>query len=114
MSYATNLDLFDKVVEMHPDIERKGKTMPYTSVNGHMFSIMDKNGNLGLRLSKTDREKFIEDFDSKLMVNYGATMKEYVVIQQKLLENTQHLLQYLQMSFNYVSTLKPKSTKRKK
>ena len=114
MSYSTNLELYDKVVELHPNIERKGKTMPYTSVNGHMFSIMDKEGNLGLRLSKSDREEFIQKFNSKLMVQYGAVMKEYVVIPQNLLDNTSELLKYLQMSFEYVSALKPKPTKRKK
>ena len=60
--------------------------MPYTSVNGHMFSIMDKEGNLGLRLSKIDREEFIKYFNSKLMVQYGTVMKEYAVIPQNLLE----------------------------
>ena len=114
MSYSTNLELYDKVVELHPNIERKGKTMPYTSVNGHMFSIMDKEGNLGLRLSKSDREDFIQKFNSKLMIQYGAAMKEYVVIPQNILMNTTELFKFLQMSFNSVSALKPKSTKRKK
>lgn len=114
MSYSTNLELYDKVVELHPNIERKGKTMSYTSVNGHMFSIMDKEGYLGLRLSKSDREDFIQKFNSKLMAQYGAVMKEYIVIPQKLLEDTSELLKYLYKSFDYVSALKPKPTKRKK
>ena len=114
MSYSTNLELYDKVVELHPNIERKGKTMPYTSFNGHMFSIMDKEGNLGLRLSKSDRKEFIQNFNSKLMIQYGVVMKEYVVITQNLLENTAKLFKFLQMSFEYVSELKPKPTKHKK
>lgn len=32
------LAAFDQLVERFADIERKGKTSPYTSVNGHMFS----------------------------------------------------------------------------
>lgn len=29
--------LYDALVATHPDIERKGKSSPYTSVNGNMF-----------------------------------------------------------------------------
>ena len=113
MSYSSNLELYDKVVELHSDIKRKGKTMPYTSVNGHMFSIMDKQGNLGMRFSKTDREEFIQKFNSELMVQYGVVMKEYVMIPHKLLEDTSELYKYFQLSFEYVSLLKLKPTKRK-
>ena len=113
MSYSSNLELYDIAIELHTDLQRKGKTMPYTSVNGHMFSILDKEGNLGLHLSKTYREEFIQKFNSELMVQYGATMKEYVVIPQKLLEDTSELYKYFQLSFEYVSLLKLKPTKRK-
>ena len=113
MSYSSNLELYDKVVGLHSYIQRKGKTMPYTSVNGHMFSIMDKEGNLGLRFSKTDREEFIQKFKSQLMVQYGVVMKEYVMIPHKLLKDTSELYKYLQLSFEYASSLKPKTTKSK-
>ena len=33
-------------------IERKGKNLVYTSSNGHMFSQMNKDGELGIRLPK--------------------------------------------------------------
>ena len=52
--------LYDKLLATHPDIERKGANNPYTSVNGHMFSGLSKNG-LGLRLGKEDRNKFLKD-----------------------------------------------------
>ena len=112
-NYTSKLELYNKLIENHPDIERKGKTMPYTSVNGHMFSFLDKEGNMGLRLSKIDRDDFIAKFDSELMVQYGSIMKEYVVIPANLLEDTKTLQKYLQTSFDYVSSLKPKPTKKK-
>lgn len=45
------LVLYESLVSTRPDIERKGATMPYTSLNGHMFSFLTKEGTLALRLS---------------------------------------------------------------
>ena len=64
---ADKLELYDKVVGNNPDIERKGKTTPYTSINGHMFSFLSKNGTMGLRLSENDRNSFIQHFDLSLI-----------------------------------------------
>ena len=35
---ADKLALYEKLVATDPNVERKGATMPYTSLNGHMFS----------------------------------------------------------------------------
>lgn len=107
-----HLELYNKVIENNPKIERKGKTTPYTSLNGHMFSFLSKEGVMGLRLSKTDREGFIENFNSSLMEQHGRIMKEYVEIPSSLLQNTALLSEYLQKSLDYVSGLKPKPTKK--
>jgi TfoX/Sxy family transcriptional regulator of competence genes len=40
-------------------------------------------------------------------------MKEYVTVPDKLLENTEELKKYLDLSYEYVKTLKPKPTKKK-
>lgn len=111
---ADKLALFDQLVDTHPDIERKGKTMPYTSMNGHMYTIMTKNGVLGIRLSKEDRAAFIEKYDSALLKNYGAVMKEYVTVPDDLLHRTDELKPYLDQSYSYIKGLKPKPTTRKK
>lgn len=108
------LSLYDQLVGGNPQIERKGKTTPYTSLNGHMFSFLSKEGVMGLRLSDEDRERFIKDFNVNLMEQHGRIMKEYVEIPDDLLQNTKQLSEYLQKSLNYVSNLKPKPTKRKK
>ncbi len=107
------LALYNKLIESNPAIERKGKTMPYTSFNGHMFSFLDKEGKMGLRLSKEDLNPFIEKFNSKLMVQHGRTMKEYAEIPNDLLKDTDQLSAYLQKSFDYVAGLKPKVSKKK-
>lgn len=113
-SYTEALTLYDRLVAGHPEVERKGKTMPYTSVNGHMFSILAKNGVLGLRLSKDDREAFIEAYDTRLLENYGTVMKEYAAVPSGLLAKTDELQPFFARSYTYVSSLKPKPTTRKK
>ncbi len=49
--YAAKVALYEKLVATNPAVERKGATMPYTSVSGHMFSVLDKTGTLALRLA---------------------------------------------------------------
>ena len=41
-------------------------------------------------------------------------MKEYVVVPDSLLENTKELKKYLDLSYEYARTLKPKPTTEKK
>ena len=112
--YAAKLALYEKLIATNPAIERKGDTMPYTSLNGHMFSVLAKDGSLGLRLSKEDREEFIKKHNSELMKQYGVVMKEYVIVPDKLLANTKELEKYFDLSYEYVKSLKPKPTTKAK
>ncbi len=105
--------LYDQLVATIPSIERKGKTTPYTSVNGHMFSFLAKDGSIGLRLTKEDRDAFIVEYTTKLMVQHGKVMKEYVLIPEVLLNDVKLLSHYFELSYSYVSNLKPKSSKKK-
>ncbi len=108
------LDLYNTLIEKNSEVERKGKTTPYTSINGHMFSFLSKEGVMGLMLSKENRAEFVLKHKSKLMVQHGRTMKEYVEIPYNLLENTKLLSEYFIQSLQYVSQLKPKPSKKKK
>ncbi len=107
------IHLYDQLINSQPNIERKGKTMPYTSVNGHMFSFLSKEGVMGLRLNETDRKQFIKEFNVELMQQHGRVMKEYVSVPNSLLKDTVMLSGYLLKSWNYVSKLKPKPSKKK-
>ena len=107
--YAVNLELYEKVVAATlPEVKRKGKTMPYTSHNGHMFSLLMKEGKLALRLPDEDREAFVKKYGTEQVVQYGAVMKEYVEIPQELLQDTDELKNYFDSSYQYICTLKPK------
>ncbi|MFW9803899.1 MAG: TfoX/Sxy family protein [Candidatus Thorarchaeota archaeon] len=110
--YNDKLELYEKLIATHPDIERKGKIMPYTSHNGHMFSLLSKEGELGLRLPKDEREAFLEKYNTTPFEQYGAIMKEYVTVPDELLEKTEELRKYLEISYEYIKTLKPKPTKK--
>jgi hypothetical protein len=112
--YSANLALYEKLVATNPKVVRKGKTMPYTSLNGHMFSMLTKEGAVALRLPAGEREAFLEKYETTQPVQYGTVMKEYVVVPAGLLERTGELQTYFEMSYGYVGSLRPKATTRKK
>ncbi len=73
------LELYDRLVKTIPGIERKGVTIPYTSLNGNMFSSLE-SGSLGLRLPKDARESFLSKFGTKLVDSFGVVREEYVEV----------------------------------
>jgi hypothetical protein len=102
------LELYDKLVEKCPRFERKGKTMPYTSANGHMFSLLNKAGEVGFRYSKEVQKKYIEEFNASTFQSYGAIMRGYVLIPEEMWDDLDTLAKYLAESFDYVMSLEPK------
>jgi hypothetical protein len=79
-----------------------------------MFSILSAKGVMGLRLSKPDREAFLEEHRASLYADYGAVMPEYVAVPDALLADTARMTPYVAASFAYAQTLKPKPTTKKK
>jgi hypothetical protein len=112
--YAANLELYEKLVATNPKVQRKGATMPYTSVNGHMFSLFTKDGYLALRLAPDVQQAFLKKYKTTVTEQYGALMKEYIDVPEALLKKTSDLKKYLDLSFSYVSSLKPKPTSKNK
>ncbi|HEY1676831.1 MAG TPA: hypothetical protein VGG04_03935 [Candidatus Sulfotelmatobacter sp.] len=105
--------LYDKLIAINPEIERKGDANPYTSVNGNMFTLLHQL-RLAIRLPEDEREKFLNKYKTGLFEAYGTIMPEYVTVPDKLLENTKELKKYLDVSFAYAKTLRPKPTKKKR
>jgi hypothetical protein len=110
---ADRLELYDRLIATVPGLERKGAAMPYTSLNGHMFSYLGKDGRLALRLPTAERQTFVDRFSTTLHEAYGIVQKEYVTVPDDLLTDTATLAPYLAASYAYVSGLKPKPTTRK-
>ena len=106
--WEQNLAIYDETVAKCPRFERKGKTMPYTSANGYMFSLLNKAGEIGIRFSKEIQKKYMQEWPSTTFISYGATMKGYVLIPDHLLSDLDQLAVYLDESFDYVMSLDPK------
>jgi hypothetical protein len=106
------LDAYDRLVAVVPGVERKGATMPYTSLNGHMFSYLG-DGHLVLRLPSGDREAFLDRYLTTLHGAYGIVQKEYVDVPDALFANTAELAPWFESSPTYVAGLKPKATTRR-
>jgi hypothetical protein len=78
-----------------------------------MFSYLGKTGALALRLPAVVREAFLTKYKTTLCEQYGIVQKEYVIVPEALLGKTQELKEFFDLSYAYVSSLKPKPTKKK-
>ena len=85
-----------------------------TKFNGHMFSHLTKEGKLALRLPDGKREAFLKKYKAKLCEAYGRVQPEYVEVPDSLLSSTRELKKFFDCSYEYVGSLKPKPTARKK
>lgn len=108
------IELFNKLVATHPDAVRKGDTMPYTSLNGNMYSYLSKDGFLALRLAPAHRETFLEKYNTTLVYAYGIIQKEYVTVHDSLLMKTDELKPWFELSYQYATSLKLKPTSKAK
>lgn len=106
--WEEKLKIYDELVSKCPRFERKGKTMIYTSANGHMFSILNKAGEIGIRFSKIVQQKYIKRFDSSLFKSYNSIMHGYVLIPDNMLKDLDNVAKYLDESYDYVMSLDPK------
>jgi len=106
--WENSLELYDELVALCPRFERKGKTGPYTSANGHMFSFLNKDAELGFRFSKEVQEKYMQEWDTTYFKSHGATMKGYVLIPESMMNDLDTLANYLNESYDYVMSLDPK------
>lgn len=102
------LMIYDELISKCSRFERKGKSMPYTSANGHMFSLLNKAGEIGIRFSKEVQKKYIEEFGTTIFKSYNSIMHGYVLIPEEMLEDLDNTAKYLDESYDYVMSLEPK------
>jgi hypothetical protein len=110
MDRSAALALYDALIATNSAVERKGDTVPYTSLNGHMFSALHKDGTVAMRLPEGDREAFLKKYRTTLAAHYGVVQPEYVVVPDALLGKTGELKPYFAKSYAYVAAMKPKAT----
>ena len=111
---ADKVALYDALLATNPKLERKGAAMPYTSVNGNMFSFLTPEGVLALRLPSPEREEFLKRYKTVLCEQHGVVMKEYVSVPAPLLAKTRELAKHLEVSYEYACSLPAKATTKKK
>lgn len=108
MDYAKTLEHYDAAVALCDGIERKGKSMPYTSDNGHMFSLINKDGELGVRFSKEDQQRLMEELESGHLHSHGAVMRGYVKMPDSVVKDAKRLAEFIKLGHKYVMSLDPK------
>ena len=106
---------YKKMIEAVPDVEWKGATHPYTSLNGHMYSSVSKDNIIGIRLSKADHQDYLDKHKTGLFEPFpGFFQKGYVPVPDEMHTDTKTLHYWFARSHKFVSSLKPKATTRKK
>jgi hypothetical protein len=108
IEWKEKLALYDQIIAKVDGLERKGKTMPYTSVNGYMFALLNKACEIGIRLSKEDQRAFKEKYNATHYESYGAVMRDYVKIPERLHNDLDLMAELFHQSFSYAQSLPPK------
>ena len=111
MDFDEARERYAELVATIHEAQLKGAKMPYTSMNGNMYSYLGENG-VGLRLPVDAREEFLARYQTTLYHTHGIVQKEYVTVPAELLVQTGELAPYFRASFEYAKTLRPKATKR--
>lgn len=100
------------VTQSGADCQVKGAKNPYTSRNGHMFSFLDGEGRMALRLSDELRDEFAADYDAGPVLSYGSVMRGYVYIPDELRADVPEAAAWFSKSHGWIGTLEPKPTKK--
>lgn len=92
--------------------EVKGAKNPYTSRNGHMFSFLDGEGMMALRLSNELETEFRSQYESGPAIQYGSTMRGYSSVPTELLADSKVAGEWYDRAWDWIGTLKPNPTKK--
>lgn len=108
MTREEALKIYDDITKSCNGFERKGKKMIYTSSNGYMFTLLNKDAEIGIRLPKDEAAHFMDIYHTGHYYSYGAKMKDYVLVPETLWTNKKLMVDYFQKSFDYVNSLPAK------
>ena len=102
------LTIYDRAVGAIAQFDRKGKTLPYTSANGYMFSFINKADELGIRISPVAGKAFDEKHGTGPFMSHGSKMREYISIPNEMMADEKQIRELLYEGYNYVMSLPPK------
>lgn len=108
--------LYRKLLDSVDGVDTKSNFgSAYTAINGNMYTMISKHGVVGIRLPEPDRSAFLKEHSTDLFRGDPAwpPAKEFVAVPDDLLADTAALKPYLELSLQYVRTLKPKPNKPK-
>jgi hypothetical protein len=110
---ADSVERYRRLIATIPGLERKGASIPYTSVNGHMSSYLTESGSLVLRLSGPDRDRFITEYSARLHEAYGIVQKEFVDVPDDLFAAVDRVAPWFALGHAWIAGQKSKATRRR-
>ena len=75
-----------------------------------MYSFLDADGMMALRLSDEVTVEFLARYDSGPVHQYGRLMHGYVAVPDDLLHRPDELVEWFDRSHDWIGTLDPKPT----
>lgn len=109
MNQMNVIEKYKQLVEKCSEFEIKGKNNLYTSHNGHMFSQINKDMELGIRFSEKVKKEYISKYNTKEFRSYDAVMRGYITVNDEMWRNESELLKLMKESYKYVDSLEVKS-----
>ena len=106
--WEEKFNIYDALVSKCQRFERKGKDVPSTTANGRMFSMLNKDGEIGIRFPKEVQEKYMKAFNTTIYRSYNSVMQGYILINDEMLKDIDHMAKLLDKSYDYVMGLPPK------
>lgn len=106
--------IFEDMVAGFDGIEVKGKATRYTAMNGNMFSFVDGDGLLCIRLSTEDKAAYEAAHGTSDVLQYGSVMRGYVPVLESMLDDQAALRALFTKAVENAKSLKPKATTKKK
>ena len=105
MTWDETVELYDALIARCRRFERKGTKVPSTTANGHMFSMVNKDGELGIRFSKEVQEKYMREWDTGEFRSHGAVMRGYVLVPEPMWDDLDALAEVLNEAYDHVMSL---------
>lgn len=102
------IKIYNELILRCQRFERNGKVVLYTTANGHVFSIFNKQGEIGIRFSRKIQKKYLKKFKTTMFKSFNSVMTGYVLIPESMWEDLDSLAKYLNESYDYVMSLPPK------